>query len=67
MRRFKQGDKVTAFLDAKFVGTIVEIQSQPSTQWLAEGVASVEFYAIVKLLNGQNKRIKLSELMHIDD
>jgi len=67
MRRFKAVDKVRAFLDSKFVGHILDVQSQSSTQWLAEGVAGVEFYATVKLLSGEKKKIKLSELMHDDD
>lgn len=67
MRRFKPGDKVKAFLDANFAGVIVSIVDKPSTLWIAEGTASVEFYANVQLKNGLIKTIKLSELMHDED
>ena len=66
MRRFKAGDKVRAFLDANFAGVIVSITDRPAKQWLAEGTASIEFYANVQLKNGTVKTIKLSELMHDD-
>lgn len=66
MRRFKIGDKVRAFLDARIAGTIVEIHQVQATQWLAEGTASIEFYVDVKITNGQIKRVKMSELMHDD-
>lgn len=67
MRRFKPGDKVRAFLDANFAGVIVNITERPTSQWIAEGTASVEFYASVRLRDGVIKNIKLSELMHDDD
>lgn len=67
MRRFKPGDKVKAFLDANFAGVLVSITERPSSQWIAEGTSSVEFYANVQLKNGVVKTIKLSELMHDDD
>lgn len=66
MRRFKVGDKVKAFLDARIAGIIVEIHQVPATQWIAEGTASVEFYVDVRVANGQIKRVKMSELMHDD-
>ena len=65
-RRFKIGDKVKAFLDSKIAGTIIDIQSRQSTQWLAEGTASIEFYVDVKLKDGSIYKIKMSELMHDD-
>lgn len=66
MRRFKVGDKVRAFLDAKISGVIVNITQAQATQWLAEGTASVEFFAEIKLKDGSIRKIKMSELMHED-
>lgn len=66
MRRFKVGDKVKAFLDARIAGTIVQIHQVTATQWLAEGTASVEFYVDVRTTSGQIKRVKMSELDHDD-
>jgi hypothetical protein len=67
MRRFKAGDKVKAFLDARIAGTIVDIRHVQATQWLAEGTASVEFLVDVKLGDGRILSVKMSELMHDDD
>lgn len=67
MRRFKIGDKVKAFLDARIAGTIAEIHQMQATQWLAEGTASIEFLVDVRLKDGSLRRIKMSELMHDDD
>jgi len=67
MRRFKSGDKVRAFLDSSFAGNIVDIKDRPSSQWLAEGTASIEFIATVRMRDGSIRNIKLSELMHDDD
>jgi hypothetical protein len=66
MRRFKIGDKVRAFLDAKIAGHIVQIHQVQATQWLAEGTASIEFLVDVKLADGKIRRVKMSELMHDD-
>ena len=66
MRRFKVGDKVTAFLDSTFSGTIVSISSRSSTQWISEGTSSIEFFVDVKFKTGQVRTIKMSELMHDD-
>ena len=65
-RRFKAGDKVKAFLDANFAGIIVNVQERGTSQWLAEGTSSIEFYAIVQMKDGTLRNIKLSELMHDD-
>lgn len=66
MRRFKVGDRVRAFLDAKISGVIVNITQIQATQWIAEGTASVEFLAEIKLNDGSIRKIKMSELMHED-
>lgn len=67
MRMFKVGDKVVAFLDSRIAGHIAQIHQVPSSQWLAEGTASVEFLVDVKIAaSGKIHRIKMSELMHDD-
>jgi len=66
MRQIKVGDKVRAFLDANLQGEVMAIHNTYSSQWLVGGVASKELLADVKLPSGEMRRVKMSELYHLN-
>ena len=66
MRQIKIGDKVIAFLDANLQGEAVAIHATRSNKWLVGGVSSTELFVDVKLTNGEVRRVKMSELYHLN-
>ena len=67
MRRIKVGDTVRAHLDASYRGQVLEILAERQQGWMMGGTSTDVLYCVVKMVNGQVVKTKMSELCIADE
>jgi hypothetical protein len=62
MKIIRKGDKVTAYLDARITGIVVDVIEEPARVWSHEGTMNVVRICVIRLPDGRVMRVNSSEL-----
>lgn len=62
MNQIKKGDYVIAYLDGTFRGRVVDIVSEQTITWSAQGPMDMESFCLVELSDGRVVKKKSTDL-----
>lgn len=62
MNQIKKGDYVIAHLDGTFKGKVVDVVSEQTIAWSAQGPMTLETFCLVELHNGKIVKKKSTDL-----